>query len=133
MSKQVIIHLPVADVAKSRAFFEGIGFSLNRDCSGEHSACLAFSDTIHVMLSAHEQFKQFSPKPICDTSKALEVLLCLQCESRAEVDDMATKAEAAGATDAETTDYGFMYQRSFIDLDGHGWALNFMSEEPAQS
>lgn len=133
MSKQVFIHLPVADVAKSRAFFEGIGFSLNQACSGEHSACLAFSETIHVMLSAHEQFKQFSPKPICDTAKALEVLLCLQCDSRAEVDDMATKAVAAGATDAEASDYGFMYQRSFIDLDGHGWALNFMSEEPPQS
>lgn len=130
MSRQVFIHLPVADVAKSRDFFEDIGFSLNAHCSGEHSASLAFSKTIHVMLSAHEQFRQFSPKPICDTSKALEVLLCLQCESRAEVDDMATKAAAAGATDAETSDYGFMYQRSFIDLDGHGWALNFMSEAP---
>ena len=133
MSRQVFIHLPVADVAKARAFFEGMGFSLDAHCSGEHSACLAFSETIHVMLSAHEQFRQFSPKPICDTSKALEVLLCLQCESRAEVDDMATKAVAAGATDAETTDYGFMYQRSFIDLDGHGWALNFMSDAPSQS
>lgn len=132
MSKQVFIHLPVADVTKSRAFFEGMGFSLNTHCSGEHSASLAFSETIHVMLSAHEQFMQFSPKPICDTSKALEVLLCLQCESRAEVDEMATMAGEAGATDAETTDYGFMYQRSFIDLDGHGWALNFMSDAPKQ-
>ena len=133
MSKQVFIHLPVADVAKSRAFFEGIGFALNPNCSGEHSACLAFSETISVLLSAHEQFMQFSPKPICDTSKALEVLLCLQCESRAEVDDMATKAVAAGAIDAETSDFGFMYQRSFIDLDGHAWALNFMNDAPPQS
>ena len=133
MSKQVFIHLPVADVARSRAFFEGIGFSPKPECSGEYSASLAFSDTIFVLLSAREQFMQFSPKPICDTSKALEVLLCLQCESRAEVDDMASNAVTAGATDHETTDYGFMYQRSFIDLDGHAWALNFMNDAPPQS
>lgn len=133
MSKQVFIHLPVADVAKSRTFFESVGFSPKPECSGEHSASLAFSDTIFVMLSAREQFMQFSPKPICDTSKAIEVLLCLQCESRAEVDDMASKAVAAGATDHEATNYGFMYQRSFIDLDGHAWALNFMNDVPSQS
>lgn len=133
MSKQVFIHLPVADVARSRTFFEGMGFSPNQQCSGEHSACLAFSDAILVMLSAHEQFMQFSPKPICDTSKALEVLLCLNCDSRAEVDGMASKAVEAGATDLETSDFGFMYQRSFLDLDGHGWALNFMSDAPTQS
>jgi hypothetical protein len=35
-------------------------------------------------------------KPMCDTSQAVEVLLCLSCESRAEVEAMAAQAVAAG-------------------------------------
>ena len=133
MSKQIYVNLPVADLPKSVAFFEALGFSKNPQISDDKGACIVISDTIFVILSAREQFMQFSPKPICDTSKVLEVLLCLQCESRAEVDDMASKAVAAGAADHEATDYGFMYQRSFIDLDGHAWALNFMNDAPQQS
>ena len=62
----------------------------------------------------------------------MEVLLCLNCESRAQVKDMAAKAVEAGSTNAEATDYGFMYQHSFADPDGHCWALNYMSAMPPQ-
>jgi hypothetical protein len=133
MSKQIFIHLPVADAQRSRAFFEKVGFTNNPQFTGDTSACVVVSETIYVLLSEHAQFMQFSPKSICDTSKALEVLLCLNCDSRVEVDDMAAKAVEAGATDIETSDFGFMYQRSFLDLDGHAWALNFMNDAPPQN
>lgn len=57
----------------------------------------------------------------------MEVLLCLSCESRVEVEEMAMKA---GATNAEAADDGFMYQHSFADPDGHCWASNYLSAPP---
>jgi predicted lactoylglutathione lyase len=55
------------------------------------------------------------------------VLLCLSCDSRAAVDDMAARARAAGGGwPGEPKDHGFMYQHGFEDLDGHLWELAYM-------
>jgi predicted lactoylglutathione lyase len=96
-------------------------------------ACIVVSNTISVMLLTHVRFRDFTPKAICDTSKTVEVLLNLSCESRDEVDSLVAKAIAAGSsTYDEPEDYGFMYTHSFVDLDGHGWGLFHMSAMPAQ-
>ena len=40
---------------------------------------------------------------------------------------------AAGGTEADgAEDYGFMYSRSFFDLDGHGWQVMWMDPAAAQ-
>ena len=53
-----------------------------------------------------------------------EGLFALSCGSRAEVDDLVKKALAAGGTHAmDPRDQGFMYIRSFYDLDGHHWLV----------
>lgn len=133
MIKQVIINLPVADLAKSIAFFKALGFSHNPQASDDTGACIVVSDTILVMLLTHARFSNFTPKAICDTSKAIEVLLTLSCESRDQVDDLVAKAVAAGgSTYDKPEDYGFMYTHSFVDPDGHGWGLIHMSAMPAE-
>jgi uncharacterized protein len=133
MSKQVFINLPVADLPKSIAFFKTLGFSQNLQFSNDAGACIVVSDTIFIMLATHAQFRDFTPKAICDTSKAVEVLLNLSCESREEVDGLVAKALAAGgSTYDKPEDLGFMYSHSFVDPDGHGWGLFYMSEVPAQ-
>ena len=49
------------------------------------------------------------------------------CESRAEVDSIVAKALAAGAKEyREAEDHGWMYGRSFEDLDGHLWEVGYM-------
>lgn len=132
MSTQVFINLPVADVAKSLAFFQALGYSHNPQFTGDTAACIVVSDAISVMLLAHARFRDFTPKAICDTSKAVEVLLTLSCESREQVDGLVAKALAAGgSTYDQPEDHGFMYSHSFIDLDGHGWGLVHMSAMPA--
>jgi predicted lactoylglutathione lyase len=79
------------------------------------------------MLLVEEFFKTFTTKSITDTAKSTEVLLCLSCESRAEVDELVAKAKAAGGTTpTEPKDYGFMYGHGFQDIDGHLWELVFM-------
>lgn len=128
MSRQVFISLPVTNLEKSVAFFSALGFSRNPQFSDETAACIVVSDTIHIMLSNHEKFKMFTPKAVCDTSTAVEVLISLSCESREEVDSLVAKALAAGGTTYDKAeDFGFMYTHSFVDLDGHGWGLLHMT------
>jgi uncharacterized protein len=134
MSRQVFINLPVADLPKSLAFFKALGFANNPQFSNDSGACIVVSDTIYVMLLTHARFRDFTPKAVCDTSQAVEVLLSLSCESREEVDALVAKALAAGATTYDKPeDLGFMYSHSFVDLDGHGWGLLHMSAMPAQA
>jgi predicted lactoylglutathione lyase len=127
MNTQIFLNLPVADLPKSREFFQSLGYSFNEQFSDDTAACLVISEHIHAMLLTHAKFREFSPRPICDASKACEVLICLSCDSRPEVDELVKKAVAAGgSTYSEPKDYGFMYQHSFQDLDGHCWELVHM-------
>lgn len=134
MSKQIFINLPVADLKKAMAFYEALGFPRNPDFSGDDAGCIVISDTISVMLGTHEKFREFTPKAICDTSKAVEVLLNLHCESKEEVDGLVAKAiVSGGSTYDKPEDFGFMYTHSFVDPDGHGWGLFHMYAAPPQT
>lgn len=134
MSTQVFINLPVADLPKSRTFYTALGYPVNEQYSNENGACIVISDTINVMLCTHEQFHVFTPKAVCDTSKAVEVLLNLSCESREQVDGLVAKALASGGSIYDKAeDLGFMYSHSFVDPDGHGWGLFYANEAPAES
>lgn len=133
MSTQIFINLPVADIAKSTAFFNALGYSLNPQFTNDTAVCIMVSDTVSLMLLTHARFRDFTPKAICDTSKAVEVLLNLRCESREQVDGLVAKAIAAGgSTYDKPEDDGFMYSHSFVDLDGHGWGLFHMSAMPVR-
>jgi predicted lactoylglutathione lyase len=132
--KQVFITLPVADLPKSIAFYEALGFSRNPQFSDDAGACVVVSDTILVMLLTHARFSDFTPKAICDTSKAVEVLHTLSCASREQVDELVARALAAGgSTYDKPEDFGFMYTHSFVDPDGHGWGLMHMSAVPGEA
>ena len=53
--------------------------------------------------------------------------------SRDEVDTVGAAALAAGGTEADDAeDHGFMYSRSFFDLDGHGWQVMWMDPAAAE-
>ena len=132
MNTQVFINLPIADLPRSLAFFKALGFSHNPQFSDDTAAWIVISEHIHVMVLTHPKFLQFTSKSICDTFKSIEVINCLSCESRAEVEELVRKAAAAGGTIYdEPKDYGFMYQHSFADPDGHCWELVHMSAMPA--
>lgn len=133
MAKMIFVNLPVKDVARSTSFYESIGGTKNPMFSDETASCMVFSDTIHVMVLSHEKFSQFTPKKIADAHTSSEVLICLSADSKAEVDDTVDKAAKAGgkADPAQKQDYGFMYGRSFEDIDGHIWEIMWMDMEAA--
>ena len=79
------------------------------------------------MLLVEKFFKSFTKKEICDTSKNTEAILALLVESKEKVDQMMGKAlEAGGSEPREKQDHGWMYGRSFEDVDGHLWEVFFM-------
>ncbi|MBC7955532.1 MAG: VOC family protein [Cytophagales bacterium] len=127
MNKLIFVNLPVKNLPNSRAFFESMGYSFNPRFSNDQGACLVISDTIHAMLLTEPFFKTFTKKPISDAKNSIEVLICLSCESKAEVDQLVAKAVAGGGTTPNAVqDYGFMYSHGFEDLDGHVWELMYM-------
>lgn len=133
MPQMIFVNLPVKDLPKSIAFFEALGFSFNPQFTDDTAACMVISDTIFAMLLTHEKFASFSPKPIADTSQSLQVLLTLSRESREAVDAIVAAALAAGGTTTdEPKDYGFMYDHSFLDLDGHAWGVMWMDPSAVQ-
>ena len=55
------------------------------------------------------------------------MLICLSLESKAKVNEVMDTALNAGAVEARPVmDYGFMFGRSFHDLDGHIWEIIWM-------
>ncbi|MEJ1129004.1 VOC family protein [Variovorax sp. CCNWLW225] len=136
-NKQIFVNLPVKNLEKSKAFFAALGYTFNEQFTDANAACMVINEgSIHAMLLVEDFFKTFTDKSLTDTSKSTEVLLCLSCESRAEVDEMVAKAVAAGGTVPRAPqDYGFMYGHGFQDIDGHLWELSFMdpnAEMPPQ-
>lgn len=127
MAKQIFVNLPVKDLDRSVAFFTALGFTFNPMFTNENATCMIVAEGIFVMLLVEPFFKTFTPKPLCDAHAQTEVLICLDAESRAEVDALVAKALAAGGrTPNPAKDYGFMYQHGFEDPDGHLWELAYM-------
>jgi len=127
MATQIFVNLPVRNLNKSIEFFTQLGYTFNPQFTDETATCMIVSNDIFVMLLTEAKFKIFTPKPICDATLSTEVLICLSCESRAEVDEMVKKAVAAGGTTYnEPQDHGFMYAHGYQDLDGHIWELIYM-------
>ncbi|WP_087000240.1 VOC family protein [Rhizobium sullae] len=75
-------NLPVADLAKSKAFYEAIGAVNQPNFTDETSACMVFSETTFIMLLTHDKFSQFRSKRIADAYSPSEMLLVISQESR---------------------------------------------------
>ena len=127
MSRLLFLNLPVADLAAGRSFFGKLGFEFNEKFCDEGAACMVVSEQAYVMLLQRDRFADFVTRPVADANEATALTACVTAADRAEVDSLAEAALSAGATPAkEPQDYGFMYQRSFHDLDGHLWEIAWM-------
>lgn len=127
MATQIFVNLPVKDLPRSVAFFTRLGFTFNPRFTDHNATCMIVGENIFVMLLVESFFKTFTKKALCDAARSTEVLVCLSCESRAQVDERVAQALAAGgAAPNEAKDHGFMYQHGFEDLDGHLWELIYM-------
>lgn len=122
MTTRIAVNLPVRDLAQSAGFFAALGFPSDKQLASENMEAVVVNDDIYVLLVDQSQFKMITKREIPDTAVTSEAIMQLQVESRQRVDELADKAFAAGALPAnEPNDQGFLYGRSFRDLDGHHW------------
>jgi predicted lactoylglutathione lyase len=130
MTAMIFINLPVVDLTKATEFYKAVGFTLNPDYSDANASCMAWSDSIFVMLLKQDFFKKFiAAKDIVDARAASEVLLALAIESKEEVDNFVKKALDCGGKlmpVAEIAGADGMYYRDVEDLDGHILELLYM-------
>lgn len=125
--KQIFLNLPVKNLQRSVTFFSKLGFAFDPRFSDEKATCMIIGENIYAMLLTEPFFQTFTSKQICDATKSTETLICLPCESRAQVDDLISKAAAAGAKiPRELQEMDMMYGHAFEDLDGHTWELIYM-------
>lgn len=127
----MFVNLPIRNLKKTVDFFTELGFEFNAQFTDETTTCMLIGDNMYAMLLEDSRFTSFSEKEVPDASKTAEVILALSVESRAQVDEIVHKAEAAGARPTKQTDHGFMYQWGFEDLDGHLWEVFYMNMDAA--
>jgi predicted lactoylglutathione lyase len=129
MATKIFVNLPVKDLSKTIEFFTKLGFTFNPQFTDKNATCMIVGDDIFVMLLVEKFFKTFTKKEICDATKDTEVIVALSAESREKVDEMINRViEAGGRESREPQDHGWMYVRSFQDLDGHLWEIIHMDE-----
>ncbi len=124
MAKQIFVNLPVKNLDKTKAFFAALGFTFNPQFTNESGACMVIGENIFAMLLTEPFYKNFTQKEIADASKTSEVILALSVESRDAVNEMAGKVNAAdGKLSDVIQEHGWMYGRSFEDVDNHIWEV----------
>ena len=125
----IFVNLPVQDLDKSVAFFTELGFDFNAAFTDENATCMVVSEQAFVMLLVRPFFATFTRKAVADAS-VTETTVGLSAGSREEVDALVDRALALGGTAVTAPqDEGYMYGRSFYDLDGHLW--DFIWMDPA--
>ena len=133
MPKMIFINLPITDLAASVAFYVALGATRNPKFSDEASACMVFSESIHVMLLTHDKYRHFTARPIADVRATSAALIALAVDSRDDVNATIDRAVAAGgqADPNPQQDHGFMFGRSVQDPDGHVWEIFWMDAAAA--
>ncbi|MGI0031955.1 MAG: VOC family protein [Nitrososphaeraceae archaeon] len=129
MTTQIFVNLPVKDLNETVDFFTKLGFAFNPQFTDENATCMIVNNDIFVMLLVEKFFKTFTKKELCDTTKDTEVIVALSTESREKVDQMINKViEAGGKEHRKPQDHGWMYGRSFEDINGHLWEVIYMDK-----
>ena len=134
MTQMIFVNLPVADLTRSKAFYEALGFRNEPKFTNDMAAAMVLSDTITVMLLTHDFWSTFTEKRRVDAKVEAQVLLCISRDDRDAVDAITESAAKAGgrADPCPAQDHGFMYGRSFEDPDGHIWEPMWMSAEAVE-
>lgn len=132
MATQVFVNIPTTDLERAKAFYTGLGWTINPHFTDENAACFVISDTIYLMVLTREFFATFTDKPVVDPHKQLQLQTAISTDTREGVDTFLDKVLAAGGSEhREAKDYGFMYYREFEDPDGN--LFNIMWMDPVAS
>ena len=132
MHPMLFVNLPVADVYRSRRFFSQLGYGFNEPFCNENAVAVVLGENQCAFLLQRDVFDSLHPAETADASKIKECVICLSVEDRDAVDALVERALDAGGTPGDAEDLGFMYGRSFNDLDGHSWQIFWMNPVDAE-
>ena len=134
MVKNIFVNIQVQDLNRSMEFFKKLGFTFNPQFTDETAASMVISENIYYMLLTPSKYKSFiKEKNGPDAHATAPLINALSTESKQEVEDIYNKAIAAGAKEFRASeDHGFMYLRSFEDLDGYIWEILWMDPAAVQ-
>jgi catechol 2,3-dioxygenase-like lactoylglutathione lyase family enzyme len=127
-----LVTLGVADVARSRRFYEALGWRASGASAGE----VAFFQLGGLALALFGRAALAADAGLPDAGPGFGgVALAHNVRARAEVDTVLERARAAGArilTPARDTDWGG-YAGYFADPDGHAWEIAWNPHFPLRA
>jgi predicted lactoylglutathione lyase len=123
---QIFVNLPVTDLDRAKAFYTAIGFTINPMFTDHNAACVVVEDGhSYFMIETREFFQSMTKLTIGDPAVNPTSGTSIFLDSREAVDAAVAAGVAAGGTELEVADYGFMYQHGLTDPDGNvvdfGW------------
>jgi len=125
--RMMFVNLAVDNLDRSVGFFTELGFTFDPRFTDETATAMVVNEQAVVMLLVRDRFKDFTEKELADPGSTTEAIMAVSASSREDVDAFADKAvDVGGAPANEPMDMGFMYGRSFQDLDGHIWEVVWM-------
>ena len=90
----IFVNLPVKDLKRATAFYNGLGYASNPQFSDDKATNIVISDTIFLMLLVEDYFSTFTNHPVADATKQTEAIVALSADSHEAVDSLA--GESAG-------------------------------------
>ena len=116
-----LVTLGVADLERSRAFYEALGWQTR----AEPGAGVVFFQAGGLIVALWDRASLAEDSGVEDGGGWGGVTLAHNVRSPAEVDAVAEEARAAGATIAREPGETFWggYSAAFVDPDGHPWEL----------
>ncbi|ADG75136.1 Glyoxalase/bleomycin resistance protein/dioxygenase [Cellulomonas flavigena DSM 20109] len=118
MDRVIFVSLPVRDLAVARAFYAGLGFTVDAGSGDDDAACVLVSRAVRVMLLRRDRWAAVTHRADGVT------LLGLGARSPAEVDAMAEAAVAGGGAEVRAPqEAASLYARAVRDPDGHVWEI----------
>ena len=116
-----LITLGVADLARSRAFYEGLRWTTRAGPDDD----VVFFQAGGMILALWDRARLAEDSAVEDSGGWGGITLAYNTRSDAEVDEVIEQARAAGATIGREPDKTFWggYSAVFIDPDGHPWEV----------
>jgi catechol 2,3-dioxygenase-like lactoylglutathione lyase family enzyme len=116
-----LVTLGVADLARSRAFYEALGWTTGARPADD----VVFFQAGGMVVALWDRAKLAEDTAVADGGGWGGVTLAHNVRSPGEVDAVIAQAEAAGATIARQAAETFWggYSGVFVDPDGHPWEV----------
>lgn len=126
--RMIFVSLPVEDLARARAFYEGLGFRINEHSSDDRTASVVVDENIVVTLQTCDRFAELTGAEAGDPSRPTAIP-CLTVEDRSEVDELVAKALGAGGGSwRPAAESDARYTGSFTDPDGNVWQVLWLDQ-----